>query len=68
MLNPVELEVQRRAEDDRVLSLEHLQRPHKLLLQIRVPNCFRRRRHLSDKLLQPTEDADDSALELVSEL
>lgn len=68
MLNLDELQVQRRAEDDRVLSLEHLQRPYELLLQIRVSDHFCGYGHLSNELLQSTEDADDSALELISEL
>lgn len=53
-----QLEVQRRAEDDRVWPLKHLRGLIELFLKLNVPNDFGRLGHLSNQLLQPPEHSN----------
>lgn len=62
------LEVQRRGENDRVGPLEHLGCFFEFLLKFNVADDFCSLGHLSNELLQPPENANKAAFELVGEL
>ena len=64
----VTLQVQGRAEDDRVWSFEHLRGLIELFLQLGVPYDLRRLAHLANQLLESAEDTDETAFELIGEL
>ena len=63
-----QLEVQRRTEDDRIRSLEHLRGLVKLFLELDVPDDFCRLRHLPYQFLQPSEYPNQAALKLICQL
>ena len=64
----VTLQVQGRAEDDRVWSFEHLRGLIELFLQLGVTYDLRRLAHLANQLLESAEDTDETAFELIGEL
>jgi hypothetical protein len=63
-----QLEVQRRAKNDRVWPLKHLRRFVELFLKFNVPYDLCRLRHLSYQFLQSSENPNQTAFELIREL
>ena len=62
------LEVQGRGKNDGVWPLEHLGCFFEFLLKFNIPDDLCSLGHLSNELLQPAENANKAAFELVCEL
>ena len=60
------LEIQRRVEDDRIGSFEHLGRLVELLLELNVPDRLGGLSHLPQQFLETTECSDEGSLEPAS--